>query len=148
MLDPKKLGNLPSPFYRVTAKALIFDEQNRLLVYKNKEGHYEIPGGGWEYGETFEDCLRRELMEELGVQPAHISRPVCFWARPHKDHGFMMLRIGAYAELASTDFTENSEHEAVQFVTQDEFMALPLGLYEGDVQTQSATIWSEDNRGL
>lgn len=148
MLELKELGDLPSPFYRVAAKALIFDGRNRLLVYKNSKGHYEIPGGGWEHGETFEDCLQRELMEELGVRAVHISRPVCFWTRPHKDYGFMMLRVGAYAELAETDFTENSEHETVQYVTQEEFLALPLELYEGDVQAQSATIWSENNRGF
>lgn len=147
-IDVKRLGDLPSPFYRVTVKALIFDEQDRLLVYKNHNGYYEIPGGGWEYGESFEDGMQRELAEELGVQALHISKPVCFWLRRHKDWGFMMLRIGAYVTLKTLDFTETSEHDKVCFVTQDALMTLDLETYEGNIKEQAAIIWDKANRSI
>lgn len=32
------------------------------------KGKWEIPGGGLEFGESVEDCLHREVMEELGIE--------------------------------------------------------------------------------
>ena len=57
----------------------------RYLITRRKpgthlEGLWEFPGGKREPGETLEDCLRRELREELGVE---ISEPVLFQAVRH-----------------------------------------------------------------
>lgn len=54
-----KRHDLPSTYYRVSLKALIFDTQNRLLVLRGENGKWELPGGGWEHGESVEACLRR-----------------------------------------------------------------------------------------
>ena len=64
---------LPSPFYRVSVKALVFDDRGRLLVVREAADTWETPGGGWEHGETLEECLERELGEELGVGLAGIE---------------------------------------------------------------------------
>lgn len=54
------------------AAGLIFRE-GRLLIAQRPPGTHlaglwEFPGGKLESGESFEDCLRRELREELGVE--------------------------------------------------------------------------------
>lgn len=61
----------------VVACALV-DADNRVLISKRPEGKalaglWEFPGGKLEPGETPEDCLIRELQEELGV----ITKPAC-----------------------------------------------------------------------
>ena len=63
-MDP---GKLPSPFYRVSLKAIVLDHQERLLLGQADNGNWEVPGGGWEHPETLERGLRRELLEELGA---------------------------------------------------------------------------------
>lgn len=53
--------------------AVAEDSLGRLLVARRLEGTHlaglwEFPGGKCESGESHEACLRRELMEELGVE--------------------------------------------------------------------------------
>jgi mutator protein MutT len=52
--------------------ALIFREGKLLITQRCQDSHqgglWEFPGGKREPGETFEQCLVRELREELGVE--------------------------------------------------------------------------------
>jgi 8-oxo-dGTP diphosphatase len=53
--------------------ALIYDREGRVLVTqrpvgKSLEGYWEFPGGKIESGEHGAAALRRELLEELGVE--------------------------------------------------------------------------------
>lgn len=51
---------------------LVFRGGKLLLTQRPPGGHlaglWEFPGGKREAGESFEDCLRRELREELGIE--------------------------------------------------------------------------------
>ena len=54
------------------AAGLVFRQQKLLITQRLKGSHlaglWEFPGGKREPGETFEDCLVRELREELGIE--------------------------------------------------------------------------------
>lgn len=54
------------------AAGLIFQAGKLLLTQRCAGGHlenlWEFPGGKREPGETFEECLARELFEELGIE--------------------------------------------------------------------------------
>lgn len=57
---------------RVRTAGLCFSE-GRLLLVRHKalteKGYFfSPPGGGMEYGETAENCLRREFFEETGLE--------------------------------------------------------------------------------
>lgn len=52
---------------RVGIYAIILDHQTqRILLIHHQSGQYFLPGGGLDEGETFEGCLKRELLEETG----------------------------------------------------------------------------------
>ncbi len=57
--------------FNVRVYGLLFDEQKRLLVTDEFiRGNYftKLPGGGLEIGEGTRDCLKREFMEEAGLE--------------------------------------------------------------------------------
>ena len=54
------------------AAGLVFREGKLLITLRRSHDHlgglWEFPGGKREPHETFEECLRRELQEELGIE--------------------------------------------------------------------------------
>lgn len=62
---------IAKPHYQVTAG--LIRHQDRLLITrrpagKHLAGLWEFPGGKQEQSETLEECLARELKEELGLE--------------------------------------------------------------------------------
>jgi 8-oxo-dGTP diphosphatase len=56
--------------------ALIFEASKILLVERGKEplkGYWSLPGGILETGEKLEDALRREVLEETGLEVEPLS---------------------------------------------------------------------------
>ena len=56
---------------RIVTAAVIVSRGEVLIARRKRrggaEGFWEFPGGSLEEGETLEECLERELAEELGV---------------------------------------------------------------------------------
>ena len=63
---------LKSQQHRPNARALIFDSTHQhILVEKNlgaRENYVNFPGGGIELGETLQECIAREITEEIGAR--------------------------------------------------------------------------------
>lgn len=61
------------------AAGLVFDHGRLLITQRRRQDHlgglWEFPGGKRELGETFEQCLARELNEELGIE-VQVGKPV------------------------------------------------------------------------
>ncbi|NLJ75287.1 MAG: (deoxy)nucleoside triphosphate pyrophosphohydrolase, partial [Firmicutes bacterium] len=88
----------------VIAGIIIKDDQ--VLLCQRKEGalagKWEFPGGKLENGETPEECLQREIREELNIEIS-VSR-IYKAVHMHYDHGDFLL-IGYLAEHVSGDIS-------------------------------------------
>ena len=72
-MKPRGIVAKPSARDTVLVAAGVLEREGRILAARRKrgshlEGHWEFPGGKLEPGESPEDCLVRELAEEIGVQ--------------------------------------------------------------------------------
>lgn len=69
---PVKAKKAPTPHYHVAAGMIWNDDGDLLIAQRPLDGLlgglWEFPGGKQEPGETLEDCLRRELREELAIE--------------------------------------------------------------------------------
>ena len=141
---PVNLLDLPSTIYRVSIKALIFDEQRRVLVLRNKHGFYELPGGGWEHVDaSLEDGLRRELLEELGEAPEFISPIKCVF-RGNGNHTSHVLRLVFEVRLPAGAKPRAMAADgmiALEFVTKEQFAALNFDLDDRNSPEIAHIIW-------
>jgi 8-oxo-dGTP diphosphatase len=84
------------------AAGIVFRDGRVLIAKRRPQDHlgglWEFPGGKRQAGESYQDCLRRELMEELGIEvevgerissithdypekSVHLEFFLCWWVR-------------------------------------------------------------------
>jgi 8-oxo-dGTP diphosphatase len=72
----------------VTVDCVVFGDQDRLLLIRRKnppfQGHFALPGGFVDYGETTEAAARRELLEETGLKAKDL-RLIGVYSDPNRD---------------------------------------------------------------
>ncbi len=108
---------------------VIYNEEGRILICQRGEGRsnahlWEFPGGKREKGETAEECLVRELMEELSL-PVTVLRRADVCVGREITITFLVAKTSAQPIL--------TEHEDARFVTPREL--LHFHFCPGDVFT-------------
>ncbi len=110
---------------KVTA-AIIFKNNCVLLARRGTgqtlEGYWEFPGGKIENNETPQECLERELSEELGVMAT--AGKIIAESVYKYDHGAIKL-LAIETEIESESFTL-SVHDKIEWVQQDNLIDYKL----------------------
>ena len=112
--------------------AAMFEKDGLLLLMRRApgekfEGRWEFPGGKIEPGESPEECLRRELFEELGIE-ASIGP---FFAENIYDYPGGRIRLLVYFATAPLDSLEFRVHDALVWVSPDQIHS--FGVLPADV---------------
>jgi 8-oxo-dGTP diphosphatase len=72
----------------LAADCVVFDASGRVLLIRRGhspfKGHYALPGGFVDIGETVDDACRRELTEETGLRAGRL-RLVGVYSDPRRD---------------------------------------------------------------
>lgn len=123
----------PSKNYRVSIKALITDEEGRLLMVQERGDHWSIPGGGLEHGEGVLNGLKREIHEELGIEPMAVApTPLFIWTR-ESSTGHWCMCICYEVTVDSFNFVLEDDIRSAQFFTSDELFKLDIDPQESPI---------------
>ncbi len=105
--------------------AAIIERDGRILIGKRRTGRFadrwEFPGGKMESGETPEECLTRELAEELGIE-ARVGK--LFLSNRHAYTHMSVELMTFEAEIVSGELCLR-EHTEIRWVLPEE-----LSLYD------------------
>ena len=77
--------------FRIAVSALLFDEDRVLLVHRRDIDWWNLPGGGMELGETVEDAVKREVLEETGLE-VKVEQLVGVYSKPQKQEVVLAFR--------------------------------------------------------
>jgi 8-oxo-dGTP pyrophosphatase MutT (NUDIX family) len=116
--------------FEISTKAAIYNELGtKVLVMKYRKGvHYGLPGGHLEHGETPDMAMKRELVEELGVEDDFALQPTDFFVhegntqRPRLILGYQ----GTIREDTAFVFASHDYEEEGVWMDQAEFAHAPV----------------------
>lgn len=110
----------PTTIYRVVAKALITNEEGKILVVKENQDFWSLPGGGVDHGESAQDCIKREIQEEIGITDTTINE-IVYSTNVYLDQRDMWMTWIVYrAKLDSTDFIFGDGVTDAKFIDSSE----------------------------
>lgn len=113
---------------RKSARAILLDDTGKMATqYLEKYTFHKLPGGGIDAGESVEEALKREVLEEVGCD-SKILRPV----------GMVIEYRNKYKML----------HISYCFVSQ---VVGPIGqpkLEEGEIEEGQTTLWLPPEEAL
>jgi 8-oxo-dGTP diphosphatase len=119
--------SIPNCFYRISIKALVLDEQGKLLLTREDNGWWELPGGGLDHGEDIRKGLAREIKEEMGLEVTFMAQtPSYFFTFVAEKSKQWMSNVVYEVKLKDLDFTPSDECQEIRFVTKEEAKALNL----------------------
>jgi len=106
----------------VRVTAAILEQEGKILIAQRKSeddlfgGLWEFPGGKIEEGETPEECMARELKEELNIE---VEVGELITSNKHKyPHGIFELLAYAVKHISGVFILH--DHDEIKWVTIDE----------------------------
>jgi 8-oxo-dGTP pyrophosphatase MutT (NUDIX family) len=110
--------------------AVIYNSEGKIfLMTSPKWNGYIVPGGKIEEGETEEQALIREIMEELNIKITDIKKvgeKIKPPSKDFKDETLTIHFIDFFARALSTEIKPNHEIIEYGWFNVDEALALPL----------------------
>lgn len=116
--------------FRAAGKAVIIDEKGLILVIKRAgdethlENLWDVPGGRFDYEETPQEGLQREVMEEAGIE-VRVLDPVTSWTFI-RDNGEQVFGTTFLCEPEGFEIELGEEHTDFQWVNEDDLDGLEM----------------------
>ena len=113
-------------FYRVSVKALVIDELGRILLCREDNGNWDIPGGGLDYNEDPIEGLKREIFEETGISAEKliIKANPSYFITTHNSSGVQIANVFYRTQILDMTFKPTPECEELKFFSPLEILKM------------------------
>jgi ADP-ribose pyrophosphatase YjhB (NUDIX family) len=78
------MNNIENGWYRISAKALIYNEKWEILLCKENNWVWDIPWGWLDRWENPLECIKREIKEEMWLEIISIENTPKYFITAHK----------------------------------------------------------------
>ncbi len=118
---------------KVFSKVVVVNEEGRVLALKRQDSDcrrpsaWDLPGGNLEVGEEIHDSVRREVLEETGLEIGDIKPLRVESSMGSKPEGIEVVVIGWWGKASGTQVRLSSEHKVWKWVRPEEFRGLETG---------------------
>lgn len=110
--------------FQVSVKGLHFNDNGELLMIQEDTQKWELPGGRIQANESFIECLKRECIEETGLE-CEVLDPeptIVYPTIDQEGHGRIMVFFKI--KFNSLDFVKSNECMAIKFYPKNEIPEL------------------------
>lgn len=113
--------------------AVIFNKEGKIFLAKrgrkarNEAGKWECPGGALEFGESFENTLKREIKEEFGIDIEITDQLATFnHIIPKEKQHWVALAFICKIKKGIPKILEPEKCEEIGWFTIEEMKKMPL----------------------
>ena len=112
--------------------AAVVEEGGRVLITRRNPkdslgGYWEFPGGKIEGKETPQECLQREILEELGVE-SEAGRILCKSIYEYEHGAFEIIAISTVLKSLQFNLSSHDKAEFVEKKSLLDFQLLPADI--------------------
>jgi 8-oxo-dGTP diphosphatase len=114
-----------TPKHSVSVAGIVVNDAGDILVIRRRDnGHWEPPGGVLELRESFEDGVRREILEETGI-PVEVQQLTGVYKNMQRSVVALVFRCRPLAEQHRV----TNEARSVRWANPDEITSLMAPAY-------------------
>lgn len=106
-------------WYRISVKALIYNEKWDFLLIKENNWLWDIPGWWLDHWENFDVCIKREIEEEMGLKVISIDKNPKYFITTHKPESKTrpwLANIFYEVKVKNLNFTPSDECVEIGFL--------------------------------
>lgn len=119
---------------RIAVRAVVIKNKKALVIRESgayeegtNVGKYDLPGGRVSAGERFDEALRREVFEEVGLEittfkPFFVGE----WRPVVKDISLQIIGIFFVCTTNNADVVLGTDHDEFLWVSRDDIANIPL----------------------
>jgi len=112
------MKNIENAWYRISVKALIYNDKWKFLLCKESNWTWDLPWGWLDHNENPISCLKRELLEEMWLKITNIDKVPMYFITAHKPKSKTrpwIANICYKAEVENLNFTSSDECVEIWF---------------------------------